>query len=578
MHARLASLVPNLSIHFDRVLIEAAYFFTVTLSGIVAVIAENNADWVNSFAFMKSYLLLAIICLASFHAGAQGGNRKPKIVGQDPLVTNEDERITIPMSVLYVEDRDDWFYPWGFTMQIYEGENYTLLGQVVIPAPNFFGKLIVPVTVHDGTAESNRFDLEIIVNAINDQPVITGHSALSTDEDTPLAILREHLTVVDPDNQYPDDFSLTVHGGSDYSFTGNQVTPHPGFSGTLTVNVSVNDGELNSDIYDLPITVKAVNRVPEITGQAALQVNEDAALSIVFSHLTVVDNDSNYPQGFSMRVLSGENYSFSNTSITPSPDFFGRLTIPVIVNDGVNDSKPFNLLVTVTPVNDVPIVTGLEVEPLFYASIDVQIPISEALVVVEKDGDSIMFAEIGFREEGYQPNADKLVYNGSNTSIRGVFDSNSGVLTLLGQGSPSGYTAALKSVHYQSILPVSGAKKKLYIKLNDGKSESEAVERALLFGQAEIALDIPTGFTPNGDLSNDTWKIIPLKNEEGFSGAIIRVYNKAGVMVYESIGFESEWDGRLNGELLPADTYFYTIDLNINAPEGYLKGLVTILR
>jgi len=49
-------------------------------------------------------------------------------------------------------------------------------------------------------------------------------------------------------------------------------------------------------------------------------------------------------------------------------------------------------------------------------------------------------------------------------------------------------------------------------------------------------------------------------------------------MVYESIGFESEWDGRLNGELLPADTYFYTIDLNINAPEGYLKGLVTILR
>ena len=121
-------------------------------------------------------------------------------------------------------------------------------------------------------------------------------------------------------------------------------------------------------------------------------------------------------------------------------------------------------------------------------------------------------------------------------------------------------------------------KKTLFFSVNDGKSDSERVQRDLVFGQAAVSLDIPTGFTPNGDLSNDTWKIIPLKSQEEFSNARIRVYNKAGILVYEAVGFDKEWDGRLNGELLPADTYFYTIDLNMNSPEGYLRGLVTILR
>ena len=531
---------------------------------------------------MKSSTFLILICLllSAFFAGAQGNNnRKPRIVGQDPLSTNEDQSITILMTHLDVEDADDWFYPWGFTMQLYPGANYTLNGHVVTPATNFNGKLTVQVTVHDGQDESNRYNLEITVNPVNDKPVITGHNAVSTNEDQPVTIQLTHLKVSDPDNKYPDDFRLSLHNGNNYSVNGSSVVPQNGFSGTLSVNVTVNDGKADSELYALPVEVKPVDRVPAITGQSTLQVNEDASITIEFAHLTVVDQDSNYPQGFSLSVGAGDNYSVANTTVTPSPDFFGKLSVPVTVNDGKNASKPFALVISVTPINDIPLIADVETEPVFYASTDASVPISEKLTVSDVDGDSIMFAEVGIRFEGYLMATDKLVYTPeANANIRGVFDSGTGVLTLLGQASPASYTAALRSVHFQSAAPASGESKQLYIVVNDGKSDSETVERTLVFGQASVSLDIPTGFTPNGDDANDTWKIVPLKSEEEFSGARIRVYNKFGVLVYEAVGFESEWDGRLDGELLPADTYFYTIDLNINAPEGYLKGLVTILR
>ncbi|HYG18670.1 MAG TPA: tandem-95 repeat protein [Ohtaekwangia sp.] len=527
---------------------------------------------------MKSAIFVVILFVIAFEAVAQG-NKKPKIVGQDELRTNEDQSITILMSHLDVEDDDDWFYPWGFTMKLYPGSNYSLEGTVVTPGANFSGTLTVQVTVHDGQDDSNKYDLKITVDPINDRPVITGHHAVSTNENQAVSIQPDHLKVDDPDNAYPADFTLRVHDGSNYSVNGDQVVPAENFVGTMSVAVSVSDGQAESEVYDLPVEVKILNRVPEITGQVSLQVNEDESITIQPSHLTVVDHDSNYPEGFSITVSSGPHYTFSNTTITPEANYFGRITIPVTVSDGKNTSKPFNLTVSVSPVNDLPVIIGMESAPIFFGSGDASVAITQTADVQDVDGDSIMFVEIGIRAEGYQAGTDKLVYSPpASSKIRGVFDSKSGILTLLGQASPASYASALKSVRYQGLATFPGDEKILFFLANDGKTDSETVERRLMFGQASVSLDIPSGFTPNGDLSNDTWKIVPLETEQEFSGVRVRVYNKAGILIYETVGFENEWDGRLNGDLLPADTYFYTIDLNTQTPEGYLKGVVTILR
>jgi len=48
--------------------------------------------------------------------------------------------------------------------------------------------------------------------------------------------------------------------------------------------------------------------------------------------------------------------------------------------------------------------------------------------------------------------------------------------------------------------------------------------------------------------------------------------------VYEATGLDTEWDGRHRGDVLPTDTYYYTIDLNLPYTNATYKGMVTILR
>ena len=65
--------------------------------------------------------------------------------------------------------------------------------------------------------------------------------------------------------------------------------------------------------------------------------------------------------------------------------------------------------------------------------------------------------------------------------------------------------------------------------------------------------------TPNGDGSNDTWK---LRNAELYPDAEIFVYSRWGKLVYHSRNATDEWDGTYNGKVLPNDSYHYVIHLN----------------
>jgi gliding motility-associated-like protein len=120
--------------------------------------------------------------------------------------------------------------------------------------------------------------------------------------------------------------------------------------------------------------------------------------------------------------------------------------------------------------------------------------------------------------------------------------------------------------------------KGVYFLVNDGDVESVAKDKVIMLKYTFIEFDIPSGFTPNGDQSNDVWVINrPGGGLEEMDEAIISVYNKRGVLVFRTKGFDRPWDGTMSGEVLPADTYFYTIDLNLRNRKTY-KGIVTLLR
>ncbi|BAV09309.1 CHU large protein [Filimonas lacunae] len=84
----------------------------------------------------------------------------------------------------------------------------------------------------------------------------------------------------------------------------------------------------------------------------------------------------------------------------------------------------------------------------------------------------------------------------------------------------------------------------------------------------------PNVFTPNGDGINDKWII------EGLSDYItskVQVTNRYGQTVYTSTGYSRPWDGTMNGQPLPAGTYYYIITDKTSEWQR-ITGSVTLIR
>lgn len=592
--------------------------------------------------------------------------KKPEITGQRAVAANEDSPFEISFNDLIVTDPDNLFYPWGFTMKLYAGDNYTFTGRTVTPAKNFHGELVVKVSVNDGKNESNKFDLKVTVRPVNDPPSITGQTALSVQTNGSLTIQLSHLTVSDPDNPYPNGFSVIVRPGDNYSVSGTTVTPSSGFSGSLLVNVAVSDGSAVSAQYGLRITVAGGNQKPVITGQFALSTAKNQPFTIGLNHLKVSDPDSPYPTGFTLIIYPESNYTFSGSTVTPATNLVGTLIVRVAVNDGTSISNPFNLQVqvknelvitgqdevkvnedepfsitlaqlkvfdpenkypqgysvmiqegenytikdnkitpapqfsglmnvsvkvsngsvtsgeyifgvTVVNINDAPEITNFPETPVVYSPGTGPVELLGDVSVADPDDERILLAEAGFREGNYLAGIDILSFSATE-NIKGIFDPSRGILTLVGSALLEEYASVLNSIAYTfNSTEEEPEEKTVYFRLNDGKDASTTYERRIVVSES-IPLDIPTVFTPNDDLANDTWKVRVLQNNERTQNAVIRVFDKRGHLVFESQGFQQEWDGKSAGMTLPSDTYYYTIDFNVNSPRGNYSGTVTILR
>ncbi|HTE33993.1 MAG TPA: hypothetical protein VK666_26615, partial [Chryseolinea sp.] len=286
----------------------------------------------------------------------KGQNKEPTITGQSALSMKRGTNLTIDLNNLQVSDEDN-SYPTDFTMKIYGGSNYTVNGTTITPSFNFAGTLKVPVTVNDGEIDSKRFDLKVDVleNAV---PQITGQSALTVMQGSPITISLSNLQVADPDNNYPADFTLKLFTGNNYTISGNTITPGAGFSGNMLVPVIVNDGMSESNPFDLKINVTVPNVAPIITGQLPLNITQGGAITVDLSKLLVTDTDNAYPTGFSLTLYPGVNYTISGNTVTPTPAFAGSLTVPVTVNDGKAESNRFNLRIDVIHQNIAPQITS----------------------------------------------------------------------------------------------------------------------------------------------------------------------------------------------------------------------------
>ena len=198
----------------------------------------------------------------------------------------------------------------------------------------------------------------------------------------------------------------------------------------------------------------------------------------------------------------------------------------------------------------------------------------------DPDGDNITAATIGFKQIDnfvYRSENDRLIFDGTS-KITGIFDEGSGTLNLNGVATAQEYVDAIRSIkyNYEDTRELLLDTRSVYVSLSDGQGTSLQESRIITLVYTFSDLDIPTAFTPNGDTANETWKITSANGTAQYDDAEVKVYNKRGLLLFETKGFEQQWDGVWNGETLPSDTYFYTIELNYNKVR--YKGTVTILR
>jgi gliding motility-associated-like protein len=158
------------------------------------------------------------------------------------------------------------------------------------------------------------------------------------------------------------------------------------------------------------------------------------------------------------------------------------------------------------------------------------------------------FAPLNVQVNGSAPNSDECIWYYNDSLI--VFS---------GQGE----LIFTKSGNYTLKLVCSN---------NEGCIDSSEVVIVVL--DAQLSIEIPNVFTPNGDLVNDifTVKQNAVKTFSGF------IYNRWGKKLYEWTDVTGGWDGKVNGSKAIDGVYFYVIKgTDVKDQEFDFNGTVQII-
>ena len=238
---------------------------------------------------------------------------------------------------------------------------------------------MVTVSVHDGhdadwnadTTSDATVTVTITVTDVDETPEVTGKAAVDYQENGAGTVAA--YTATEPDNDPitwslsgPDMGAFGIGSGGELSFN----TP-PDFEGpadadtdnVYEVTVEASDGGATPGTLDVTVTVANVDETPEVTGEAAVDYQENGAGTVAAYTATEPDNDPitwslSGPDMGAFGIGSGGELSFN----TP-PDFEGPADadtdnvyeVTVEASDG--GATPGKLDVTVTVADETPEVT-----------------------------------------------------------------------------------------------------------------------------------------------------------------------------------------------------------------------------
>lgn len=88
---------------------------------------------------------------------------------------------------------------------------------------------------------------------------------------------------------------------------------------------------------------------------------------------------------------------------------------------------------------------------------------------------------------------------------------------------------------------------------------------------------VPTGFTPNNDGRNDLFKAFGTETVTDYD---LKVFDRAGQVVFQTSDKNKGWDGKMNGLPFPSGVFVYILKYKdlILAEPVLLKGTVALIR
>ena len=212
------------------------------------------------------------------------------------------------------------------------------------PDPDYNGSDSFTFKANDGQADSNIATVSVIVNSVNDPPV-ADDQAVSTDEDTLVAITLT-ASDVDGDSLTYSVMSDPSHGTLSGTAPDVTYTPDPDYTGPDSFTFQANDGQADSNIATVSITVTPVNNAP-VADDQAVSTDEDTPVAIT---LTASDVDGDL---LTYSVVSDPSHgTLSGTApdvtYTPDPGYNGSDSFTFKANDGQADSNTATVSITVT--------------------------------------------------------------------------------------------------------------------------------------------------------------------------------------------------------------------------------------
>ena len=255
-----------------------------------------------------------------------------------------------------------------------------------------------------------------------------------------------------------------------------------------TITWVVSDGTANSSGVTSTITIADANDAPVVSDAGAtLAYTEGDSATVIDGTLTITDVDDTNMEGATITISSGyqasedvlalgntglgisvasnssgvltlsgsaskanyetafESITYQNTN-TDDPNNTDR-TVTWVVNDGTSNSSGITSTITVSDVNDAPVVSDAG-GTLSYSAGGSAAVIDAALTITDVDDTNMASATITV-SSGYQSSEDVLAFTNAN-GITGSWDSSGGVLTLSGSASKANYETAFESISYQN--------------------------------------------------------------------------------------------------------------------------------